>query len=236
MTSWPVRLRLASPDGLLVGVAIPPDAATVPGDVLAALAPEERRFADALAAPRRATWVGGRLALRTALAEVTSLAVDRIPGILPNGRGAPSLPDGHLGSISHKPGFAVALVAVGLDDAHVGVDVERAEPRAIDVSGRVLTAAERATLAGLSPSERSVEVLARFSAKEALYKALDPFLQRYVAFEEAEVERRPNGVLAFTLRLRDPPDTSFEARGSQALHDGWWVSTVTALRRKASRK
>jgi 4'-phosphopantetheinyl transferase EntD len=36
-------------------------------------------------------------------------------------------------------------------------------------------------------------VLLRFSVKEAIYKALDPFVRRYVAFREMSVSPRADG-------------------------------------------
>ena len=44
---------------------------------------------------------------------------------------------------------------------------------------------ERAALAALDPAARDAEVLFRFAAKEAIYKALDPWVQRLVSFQEA---------------------------------------------------
>jgi 4'-phosphopantetheinyl transferase EntD len=51
----------------------------------------------------------------------------------------------------------------------------------------VLTADERAALAGLEPAARDREVLRRFAAKEAIYKALDPWVVRFVSFQEVVV-------------------------------------------------
>ena len=40
----------------------------------------------------------------------------------------------------------------------------------------------------LPPELRWRGVVARFSIKESIYKAIDPFVQRYVGFKEAHVE------------------------------------------------
>ncbi len=118
----------------------------------------------------------GRAALREALA-MPDLEVPR------DDRGAPVMPAGWLGSISHKRTRAVALVA--RDDgsgARIGVDLERAaEPRTA-IEHRVLRPAELAAL-----RDRR-EVTLYFAIKEAIYKAIDPFVRRYVGFTEVEID------------------------------------------------
>jgi 4'-phosphopantetheinyl transferase EntD len=69
----------------------------------------------------------------------------------------------------------------------VGVDVEADEPGSIDISSKVIADDEMGDLAPLDPRERALEVLLRFSAKEAIYKALDPFVHRFVGFKEVSV-------------------------------------------------
>ena len=41
----------------------------------------------------------------------------------------------------------------------------------------------------------------RFSAKEAIYKALDPWVRRYVAFREVDLTPLPDGTARVTMRL-----------------------------------
>lgn len=98
---------------------------------------------------------GGRIALRRALAAVTTMIIPRI-GRSP--RGAPLLPSGVTGSISHKENFAVACALLipssentgilpstdSRKGGHVGVDIEyRGLSKAANYfdrfSGRVLT-------------------------------------------------------------------------------------------------
>jgi enterobactin synthetase component D len=175
--------------GLCVGVALP-----VEGD--GTLLPQERAFAANLGEVRRRTWVGGRVAMR--------LALDRIglnaPPILSDDRGAPLLPSGIAGSISHKDDLAIALVAPE-GSARIGVDVEKDTPRQLDISRKVLRDEELVELAKLPEAARGGEVLLRFSAKEALYKALDPFVKRYVAFHEVAVTPLPSGTAEVSMAL-----------------------------------
>jgi 4'-phosphopantetheinyl transferase EntD len=182
---------LVTPHGLLVGVRAPvePDASC--------LFDEERALSAGLTGARLRTFLGGRLALRRAL-ERAGLR----PGpILRDDRGAPRLPDGVRGSasISHKDDVAVALFAPeeeGLDvRARVGVDVEIDRPFRVDIARRVLRDGELALADGLDPLARGRFVLRRFSAKEAVYKAIDPFVRRYVGFREVSLDAAPGAAL-----------------------------------------
>jgi enterobactin synthetase component D len=163
--------------GLSVGVALPVEDA-------GCLLPEELAHAATLGEVRRRSWVGGRVAMRLTLTRLGLAA----PPITSDDRGAPVLPAGMVGSISHKEDLAVALVAAGdRDGAKIGVDVEKDEPRRLDISRKVLRDEELAELARMPEHARGSEVLLRFSAKEALYKALDPFVRRYVGFREVAI-------------------------------------------------
>ena len=115
--------------------------------------------------------------------------------ILSTPRGAPALPSGYVGSVSHKRELAVAIVARAEPTPRttLGIDVEIPRPLRTDIATRVLTDDERAALAGLDPAARDAEVLFRFAAKEAIYKALDPWVQRMVSFQEVEIVAAPGG-------------------------------------------
>jgi 4'-phosphopantetheinyl transferase EntD len=205
------------PHGRCVGVALPEgDAlqADVPAATLGELLEVERRHVETLAPARRAGWVGGRIALRAALAD---LQIDAGP-ILATPRGAPELPAGARGSISHKKGLVVALAAragggiadeEGAGDGaapwHLGIDLERVVPGHSGIARYVLRADERARLPPGDDPRRVEELLFAFSAKEAIYKAIDPFLGRYVSFQEVAVERRDDGeaTASFHLKTRE---------------------------------
>jgi len=150
-----------------------------------ALLPEERAHAQGFEASRRATWVGGRVALRAALGELGVTAA----AILTTPRGAPVLPAGVAASVAHKRSIAVALAAPAPDDVTLGIDVELERAPRFDISARVLSEAERRGLGldALAPAERTRAILTAFAAKEAIYKALDPWLRRYVSFLEVEL-------------------------------------------------
>ena len=123
------------------------------------------------------TFTAGRRALCEALGETVEPAQ-----IGKSDRGAPIVPRGH-GSIAHKTG-PERVVAVAIAAPHlVGIDVERALPPRQAIERRILTPRE---LARLGPDRRTVALV--FAIKEAIYKAVDPVVRRYVGFTEVELD------------------------------------------------
>eukprot|EP01034_Spumella_vulgaris_P028951 gene28951-35912_t len=136
----------------------------------------------------------------------------QISPILKDKHGAPSnLPLNTVGSISHKHDLAVAVARVVnhkvnqpdkgeiFRAGHIGVDIEHTSNKAHErLSERLLTDNERSTLG-------REEMMLRFSFKESAYKALSPFLQRYVDFSEVEIYPQNDGtaVLNFCLQTRE---------------------------------
>lgn len=206
-----VRVELVAFDltlehGRCVGVRIPETDAALDA-LAAALAPGDQERAAAMPKPRRRTFLAGRSAMREALARL-----GRAPGTVPtDDRGAPVLPPGLSGSITHKVanGEAIAAALVAAEgSARVGVDLELDAARPHDIAHRVLTPAELEEIAPMDAGARAREVLLRFSAKEAIYKALDPFVRRYVGFLEVEVTPRPDGTADVRALLREATDGS----------------------------
>jgi phosphopantetheine--protein transferase-like protein len=105
------------------------------------------------------------------------------------------MPAGFVGSVSHKRELAVAIVAraEATPRRTVGIDLEIPRPLRGDIATRVLTPDERAELADRTPAARDAEVLFRFAAKEAIYKALDHWVQRLVSFQEVAIATAPDG-------------------------------------------
>jgi 4'-phosphopantetheinyl transferase EntD len=200
-----IAFRLDLVHGRCVGVRIPSE---VNDQVLALLVPEERAFVLTLAPARRTSWVAGRIALRQALRD---LGVEAGP-ILPNSLGAPSLPPGLMGSISHKKTLAVGLAAHAQGQVQIGVDLEdipalyasakeaRAEARP-DIRTRVLTQDELTRLEAVPEEARRRVVILHFSLKESLYKAINPLVTRHVAFHEASMTPLPDGTAQVRLLL-----------------------------------
>jgi enterobactin synthetase component D len=200
-----ILFRIDLPHGRCVGVRVP--GASERADPTR-LAGEELDFLASLAPARRPTWIAGRVALHAALVDIG------LPcgPILATQRGAPELPNGVTGSISHKRTLAVALAARKQDGLSLGVDIEPipALPVSLtepgwdnrpDISSRVMTPAELAVLDTVPDNLRRREVVLHFSIKEALYKAINPLIGRYVSFQEATVLPKSDGSVAVTLEL-----------------------------------
>jgi 4'-phosphopantetheinyl transferase EntD len=181
------------------------------------LSVEEAALARAYGERRLATFTAGRVALRAALC---SLGIEGLElGIGATERGAPRVDPRAVGSISHKDHVAVGLAAVRRGAERVGVDVEVVAPLRVDISGRILCADEREEWAGLATDERDRALRVVFSVKEAIYKAIDPFVARYVGFREVRLSdvgaaTRARGELVVEARLAPAPETplAIEAR------------------------
>jgi enterobactin synthetase component D len=179
---------------------------------------EEATLAATLGPVRRRELASGRNALRVALAD---LGVTDAPAILANDRGAPVLPPGFVGSISHKAERAAALVAPA-GQGFVGVDIELAAPSRLAIERRILTPREQTLVSGR-------EVTLFFSIKEAIYKAIDPIVRRYVGFTEVELDVRSDGSVAVTVL--DTSRLPVEIEASWRVHDGHWLATARGRRR-----
>lgn len=205
------------PHGRLVAVRLP---AQLPPEMLETLHPAERALCADFGPLRLRGFVGGRYALRRALADIGAPFAQPI---LWTSRGAPRLPEGFRGSVSHKDDdIAVALVRPGHLD--VGIDVEGRSTRAQDISRKILTQSELGVLATIPEEEQQGRVLLAFSIKEAIYKAVDPTLQRHISFKAVSVNPRTDGSVEV---LTDWTDPKVQARWMP--WNNHWISTVCVV-------
>jgi 4'-phosphopantetheinyl transferase EntD len=161
----------------------------------------------------------GRVAMRLLLPELAAIGT--------TDRGAPELPPAWSGSITHKPNLAAALVAPA-EHGHVGVDLEVASARKIDISRRILTPREQAALPAILSEDRGAAVTLRFAIKEAIYKAVDPIVRRYVGFTEVELDVGDDGSCA--VSIVDPARLPVIVEARWQMLDGLWLATARALR------
>ena len=179
---------------------------------LAALPGEEQEAAGRMSGARRRELIAGRTAMHQ--------LIDRAHPVLANERGAPVVPAGMTGSISHKLARAAALIAMA-DEGFVGVDLERAAPTKLDIAKRILTVNE-VRVAG-------AELLRVFAIKEAIYKAIDPIVQRYVGFQEVELVVGQGGEVKVSVVDAGRLPVAIEAWWTEL--DGHWLATARARRR-----
>ncbi len=220
-----------APRGALASVAIDEandDGERSPVDVHA----DEIALAANMAPVRRAAFLAGRQALRAALRRIAPLS-DAHP-LLQTGRGAPHLPDGWTGSISHKRTRAIALVAPSTGGL-VGVDLEE-RPTARDaerpsIAPRILTAREREVLEGLHPHAHREATLVRFALKEAVYKAIDPYVARYVRFTEVELDVTDDGRATVHLLMPEAGMRTVHVEARWRFEEQWIVAMARSVQR-----
>ena len=156
-------------------------------------------------AKRQAEFLAGRLCARAALQQLDNL--DCVPAIGEDR--APVWPQHISGSITHSNGHAAAIVGHKAQWRGLGMDLENvlSLERAERLAGEILTAAELQRMAMLPREQHALLVTLTFSAKESLFKALYPIVQKRFYFEHAEVlEWSASG----QLRLRLLTDLSEE--------------------------
>ncbi|MFK7927967.1 MAG: 4'-phosphopantetheinyl transferase [Myxococcota bacterium] len=182
MNPFALAYHHASEHGIIAAVHLPDSSDPVAEDVLLRLHPGEATYASTLKGFRQVSFVGGRLALRLAAQQLGQQPA----AVLPDPRGTPQLPDELIGSISHKRTLAVAMVAKN-HGWSIGMDLEDYGPPRPGIAKKVLTPRELQQISALPEPRQWLATLVRFSIKESIYKALDPWVRRYVAFQEAEV-------------------------------------------------
>lgn len=144
-------------------------------DYAAELLPAERAGTERMAPARLAQYSSGRRVAREALG-ILGFGVQAVP----RRERAPIWPAGAVGSIAHSREFAIAVVGRETRTAGIGIDLEVAERVPSRLALRVLTAPEQ----GIDlPDARTL----LFSAKEAVYKAVNPLAREYLAFRDVEL-------------------------------------------------
>lgn len=196
-----------------------------------ALHADERALADTMSPTRRASFVAGRRALRAAVRHV---APDlETYSLLRTHRGAPNLPVGVTGSISHKRTRAIA-VAAAHDGMQVGVDLEEL-PGERDLSrpsiaDRILTEFERDAISALDPLPHREATLVRFALKEAVYKSIDPYVERYVRFTEVELDVHVDGRATVRLLLPELGTNDVILNAHWRIKDRWIIAMASSAR------
>lgn len=114
------------------------------------------------------------------------LGFDKQPEILRGIRGEPIFPDGFIGSISHSAGWVIALASRNDEYLSIGVDIEPSD-RVFrhDISHRIASDEELEDFSDFN--EHTPLIIS--SLKEAVYKAIHPYVRRRVGFGEVSLNR-----------------------------------------------
>ena len=149
-------------------------------DHRSALSNDERRHIGQAVESRQVAYSTGRYLAKRALGEL-GVPVESIP-THPSRR--PIWPDGVVGSITHSRRYGIAVVCRCPGLVGVGVDLELADRVTEDIAKSVMTEAEREADQGDWPPSAYT---ANFSAKEAVFKAVNPIVGLMVGFREVEI-------------------------------------------------
>lgn len=199
----------------------------------AALFPEEEAVIARAVDKRRREFTTARGCARKALA---TLGLPPVP-IVPGERGAPSWPEGVVGSMTHCDGYRAAAVAPADRVRTVGLDAEPNGPLPDGVLDTIATPAEIGWLAGADGSGVCWDRLI-FSAKESIYKAWFPLTRRWLDFESAVITPDPHAG-TFTARLLVPGPVVDGERlsgfsGRWIVANGLVATAITVLARDAA--
>jgi 4'-phosphopantetheinyl transferase EntD len=154
--------------------------------------------------------------------------------LLNSKRGAPLWPAGVVGSMTHCAGYRAAAVARDTDVYTMGIDAEPHHELPSGVLPSISLPEERAQLARLSLSDRSVHWdRLLFSCKEAVFKAWYPVTLRELGFEEASLTIDPNGRTFSARLLLDGPLVQGrrlqQFNGRWIVRDGLVLTAITVL-------
>ncbi len=145
--------------------------------------------------------------------------------ILRGERGMPLWPENVTGSLTHTEGFRAAVVAPRSQVRSMGLDAEPAEPLPEGVVGSIARVGEFAQLDRLRANGVTCADRLLFCAKEATYKAWFPMTQRWLGFEQAEIDLREDGTFISYLLVRPTPVPFIDGRWM--LRDGYVVAAAT---------
>lgn len=218
--SYQILFEETLPLGHLTAVSLPEPSGHKGESTLGSLESPERSVALDLPERRRIPWIGGRIALKNSLKHFEAPIVP----ILATPRGAPRLPSGFVGSVSHKKTKAVGLVAPD-SGWTIGVDLEEQKPPRERIESMILTEKEISEIKSTASGVPWRELLLRFSIKEAIYKAIDPYVKRFVGFKEVTVTPNKNGTATVQWHLKKK-EGPFTTEAHWLNKDGYYITSA----------
>ena len=173
-----------------------------------------------VAITRRSSFQLGRGAARLAL---EGLGME--PASIPRGDfGEPIWPPDVVGTITHSGNHALAAVAERSSCGGIGMDLERFT----DFHGlidQVVFGEEFDWLNSLQNGDSKRRVVEIFSAKESIFKAFFPRVNRYFGFEAARVAEVA-GMTHRSGRLLEPIDAAYPATSTFRIDTQWYNDLV----------
>ncbi|MCM2971808.1 4'-phosphopantetheinyl transferase family protein [Larsenimonas suaedae] len=139
------------------------------------------------AVKRQAEYLAGRLCVRQALVDLG--CTPAFPFMLESDGRRPCWPAGFTGALTHSPMLAGAWMAHSNQVLALGLDAEPIMPtaRADRLAPAIVSETERVWLARHSGLDQATALTLVFSAKESLFKALNPITGVAFYFHDAEL-------------------------------------------------
>ncbi|KAB1503783.1 4'-phosphopantetheinyl transferase superfamily protein [Corynebacterium sp. 320] len=144
-------------------------------------------------------------------------------------RGMPVFPEGITGSLTHTEGFRAAIVGRSYQWRSLGIDAEPATHLPEGVFPAIARPEEQRRLRRLV-RHHDIPVVDKvlFSAKETTYKAWFPLTRRFLDFDQADIDIRPDGTFTSYLLTRPVPVPFIQGRW--AVRDGFVVTVAGVAR------
>lgn len=158
--------------------------------------PQAVRLTERAVAKRQAEYLAGRLCARACLQQL-GLTPD---WVTVGAHRSPVWPAGVRGSITHTAQQAICICTANPAIRALGVDLELLLDTATadSIAGQILTGTEQQLLASLG-GDLATFVTRVFSAKEAIFKGLYPYVQRYFGFDAVSLTKIEGEQLHFVL-------------------------------------
>jgi 4'-phosphopantetheinyl transferase EntD len=148
------------------------------------LSEEELLVFQGLGESARVDFVRGRYCAKRALEKLgftgAQISLLRLPD------GQVSWPEGIVGSISHAPGLAGAVVTKKTDFQSIGLDIELANRVQKSVWNRLFTAKEQELLDYFPENQQQEKATEIYSLKEAFYKFQWPITGTFLGMRDVE--------------------------------------------------
>ena len=169
-------------------------------------------------------FVSGRMMAEAALSDLGAPT----RGVGRDNQGRPEWPAGSTGSITHTEGYCAAAVGDVSEICSLGIDVELNRPLPVGLVDEVRSPGDRCPIEQLDSMGVSWSSLI-FSAKESVYKALNPLDGRWLEFHDVNVWISGSGVFRATPAHGEPARTNGSDETTFGTVKGRWTADATHL-------
>jgi 4'-phosphopantetheinyl transferase EntD len=154
---------------------------------------EEKEVVSTACEKRQADFLTGRYCARKSM-EAIGLTAAFVP--VSSSR-APLWPSSVVGSITHTEGYCAALVGLSERFLSIGIDGQRI------TCGRISDGMKKLILRDDEDWQNDLELNLVFSAKESLFKCLNPLVEKFFGFHCASVTSIDSEQKTFSIELKE---------------------------------